>query len=95
MFVHWIKRHLVECGIKQEKPWLLVDDEIKGTGCPIDSKSTPVIYDGGGINLYLITKSEIKLLYFYAPGYYEKYCKGRQGRKSVLKIQSLIRKHVQ
>jgi hypothetical protein len=55
----------------------------------------PIIYDGGGLNLYLITSTEIKLLYFYAPGFYEKYCKGRIGRQSVLKIEALFREYVQ
>jgi hypothetical protein len=82
-------------GIKNEKPWSLLDDEIEGKGCFIDSKSIPKIHDGGGFNLYLITKSKIKLLYFYAHAYYEKYCKGRQGRKSIAKIGSLFAKYVQ
>lgn len=77
------------------KPWTLNDDKVDGAGCSLDQDARPVIYDGGGLNLYLITASEIKLLYFYAPEFYEKHCKGRRGRESVLKIEALFRGYVQ
>lgn len=79
--------------IISEQPWTLLDDEKEGEGCPIKSKNNQEIYDGGGVNLYLITKEEIKQLYFYAPGFYQKYCK-RKGREAVLKIESLFYKNV-
>jgi hypothetical protein len=78
----------------KERPWTLLDDEGQGPGCKIKSKATPEIFDGGGVNLYLITKNEIKQLYFYAPGFYQQFCK-RQGRKAVIKIESLFRKYIQ
>lgn len=77
------------------KPWTLSDDKVDGEGCSLNQDARPVIYDGGGLNLYLITPSEIKLLYFYAPEFYEKHCKGRRGRKSVLKIEALFREYLQ
>lgn len=75
------------------KPWTLTDDKVDGAGCGLNAR--PVLYDGGGLNLYLITRDEIKLLYFDAPGFYEKYCKGRRGRQAVLKIEALFREYVQ
>jgi hypothetical protein len=81
--------------VNREKPWTLVDDEIEGTGCGIDSTNTPSILDGGGINLHLITKAGIKKLYFDAPDFYDKHCKGRRSRTSILKIESLVKKYIQ
>jgi hypothetical protein len=81
--------------VNRLKPWTMMEDKIKGAGCDIDSTSHVAIYDGGGINLYLITKAEIRKLYFDAPEFYVKHCKGRRSRKSVLKIESLFRKYVQ
>ncbi|WP_449439328.1 hypothetical protein [Pedobacter steynii] len=46
----------------QRNPWQLADDSVDGHAC-IDSQGNRTgnyIYDGGGINLYLITKNEIK-----------------------------------
>lgn len=95
------------CAIKQEtlkdlwkeihrlKPWTLSDDKVDGEGCSLDKGRSPVIYDGGGLNLYLITSNGIKQLYFYAPAFYQKYCKGRKGREAVLKIEGLFREYVQ
>jgi len=79
--------------IHQLKPWTLTDDKVDGEGCGLNAR--PIVYDAGGLNLYLITPTEIKLLYFYAPGFYEQYCKGRRGRESVLKIEGLFREYVQ
>ena len=81
--------------IKREKPWTLLDDQAEGQGCGMTSKSNAYISDDGGLNLYLITKSEIKKLEFYAPWFYQKQCRSRQGRKSVLRIGALFHKYVQ
>ncbi len=95
------------CAIKQEtlqdlwkqihrlRPWTLSDDKVDGEGCGVNGRKSPVIYDGGGLNLYLITGNEIKQLYFYAPAFYQKYCKWRRGREAVLKIEGLFREYVQ
>lgn len=75
-------------------PWQLKDDKIEGVGCPVNNGGdSPMIYDGGGITLFLVTKSEIKKLYFYAPDYFEKECKSRKSREQVLKIQQYFLSH--
>lgn len=76
-------------------PWQLNDDSIDGEGCPVVKRKDGVvednsIYDGGGIQLYLITKEQIKIKYFYAPDFYDKICPERNGRKSILKISALF-----
>lgn len=77
--------------IRDLKPWQINDDSKDGEGCPIQKDGIDRdIYDGGGIFVYLITKGEIKQLYFYAPSYYEKLCPGRDGRKSILKLEKLF-----
>ncbi len=81
--------------IGKETPWQLADDSVDGHAC-IDSQGNRTgnyIYDGGGINLYLITKNEIKKLDYYAPQFFEKVCPGRKGRISILKIEHLFDKH--
>lgn len=81
--------------IGKEKPWQLTDDSVDGHAC-IDShcnRTGNYIYDGGGIYLYLITKSEIKKLDYYAPKFFEEVCPGRKGRISILKIEHLFDKH--
>jgi len=78
--------------LKQE-PWRINDDSVDGESCP-DAKNgyDKNVYDGGGINLYLITKNNIKRLYFYAPQYYEKeVCPGRKGRQAIIKIENLFK----
>lgn len=82
--------------IAKVKPWQLKDDSNDGEGCKINAKDGKDnnIYDGGGIKLYFITNTEIKVLYFYAPDFYEKQCPGRLGRQGVLKIATLFSKFV-
>jgi len=88
-------------------PWSIGDDATNGIGCPQeammkkikkDGKSYIIeytqIYDGGELRIYLITKGNIKVLNYYAPEYYEKFCPGRADRIAALKIQSLFRKHI-
>lgn len=77
------------------KPWTLKDDSTEGKGCPAaPHKNTeiedPVIYDGGGIRLSLITNTGIRFLEFYAPDYYEKNCPGRPGRIAINHISKLF-----
>lgn len=76
--------------LMEEQPWSILDDKIEGTGCPKSGKTDHLIYDGGTINLYLITAKEIKLLSFYAPDFYEQHCPGRKGRKFILKIKDIF-----
>ncbi|TDG36794.1 hypothetical protein EZJ43_05795 [Pedobacter changchengzhani] len=77
-------------------PWQLLDDKMdNGEGCPITKKeksNKQYIYDGGGITLYLITKKEIRPLYFYAPDYFEQkeMCRGNYNRQTILKIAELF-----
>lgn len=77
----------------KQQPWKIHDDSIDGEGCPnVKNGYDRNIYDGGGINLYLVTKNNIKRLYFYAPKYYEKeVCPGRKGRQAILEIEALFK----
>jgi len=50
----------------------------------------PVISDGGGIRLSLITNTGMRFLYFYAPEYFEKNCPGRPGRIAINQISKLF-----
>jgi hypothetical protein len=77
------------------KPWMLKDDSTEGEGCPAAAhKKTdagyPVISDGGGISLALITNKEIRFLEFYAPDFYEEHCPGRPGRIAINGISKLF-----
>jgi len=78
--------------LKQE-PWQINDDSVDGESCPNAKNGYDKnVYDGGGISLYLITKNNIKRLYFYAPQYYEKeVCPGRKGRQAIIKIENLFK----
>lgn len=81
-----------------QQPWKLKDDGVEGDGCPATPHASieriaPVVYDGGGIKLYLITKSEIKILDFDAPKFYEENCPGRPGRVAINKIAKLFSDH--
>ena len=77
--------------IDRLKPFQLKDDSDNGEGCPKSNVGYDNnIYDGGGIELYLITRKNIKNLYYYAPQYYEKLCPGREDRKAILKIEQLF-----
>ncbi|MFD2288646.1 hypothetical protein GJU39_11165 [Pedobacter petrophilus] len=79
----------------KQKPWQINDDLIDGESCPNAKNGYDKnIYDGGGISLYLVTKNNIKRLYFYAPRYYEKeVCPGRKGRQAILEIENLFKTH--
>lgn len=82
-------------GVNAFKPWALKDDSTEGEGCPAAAhKNTdagyPVISDGGGISLALITNKEIRFLEFYAPDYYEEHCPGRPGRIAINSISKLF-----
>ncbi len=78
--------------LNQQKPWQIGDDKSDGTACK-DYTEEKYISDLGGISLFLITKSEIKALYFYGPQYFEeKVCPTRPGRKAVLEIEKLFLK---
>ncbi|RYX87114.1 hypothetical protein EON73_02045 [bacterium] len=70
-------------------PWTIRDDSTDGHACDgRDSK----IYDAGGISLTLITKKDIRRLYFYAPSFYESSegCPGRDGRLKIIEIKKLF-----
>jgi hypothetical protein len=77
-------------------PFLIKDDLIDGDGCPpIKNKDgsthNSIVYDGGEVKIYLITKDKIKELNFYAPDFYEKICPGREGRVAILKMVKLFK----
>ncbi len=78
-----------------QKPWQIKDDKDDGgEGCPKYYTKEKYISDLGGISLHLITKNEIKPLYFYAPKYLEtEVCPSRLGRKAILKIEELFDKY--
>jgi len=75
------------------KPWNINDDKVDGVGCPIiQGRFRGSISDGLSFVLDLITKKEMLSFEFYAPDYYEmKVCPGRDGRKSILKIDKLFK----
>jgi hypothetical protein len=80
--------------VSELKPWLIKDDSIDGSGCPVGKKGESyTIDDGGGILVHLVTKAQIKSLNFYDPGEFEKLCSGRKGRQSILKLAALFRKY--
>ncbi|RZJ72665.1 MAG: hypothetical protein EOO47_22335, partial [Flavobacterium sp.] len=66
-------------------PWDIKDDNIEGEGCP-----NKYVYHQAGISLYLITKGKIKKLSFYAPHYFQRVCKKRAGRQSIIKLEKLF-----
>ncbi len=81
--------------VTSQKPWQIKDDKHDGgEGCPEYYTKEKYISDLGGISLYLVTKNEIKTLYFYAPKYLEtEVCPSRLGRKAILKIEELFDKY--
>lgn len=87
---------LLWSNLMAQKPWLIRDDKVDGEGCPEKFRLTENsiedlnIYDGGGIQLTMITKGQVKVLDFYAPDFYEKQCPGRAGRSAILKISKLF-----
>jgi hypothetical protein len=50
------------------------------------------ISDGSEYSFYLITKQDIKELYFYEPFYFEEHCPGNNGRKQIINIINSFRK---
>jgi hypothetical protein len=77
--------------VESLRAFQLKDDSENGEGCPKSNVGyNNNIYDGGGIELYLVTKNKIKNLYYYAPQYYEKLCPGREDRKAVIKLEELF-----
>lgn len=76
--------------ITKLKPWQIKDDVAEGIGCPVvKGKARAEIFDADGITVHLMTKKQIKTLYFYAPEFYQRECP-RKGRKEVLELQSLF-----
>ena len=69
--------------------WKVNDDKVDGEGCDVKQNQF-AISDGGQIYLYLITKDNIKELFFYAPDYYNDKCPGRKGREAILKLNALF-----
>lgn len=67
------------------KPWQLIDDYSYGSGC----KGIPagVTFEGGPWIVHLITKNEIKTLYYLAPEYFEKQCPGNKNRQAAILIE--------
>ncbi|MBC8985995.1 hypothetical protein H9X96_09410 [Pedobacter sp. N36a] len=84
--------------ISSLQPWQLKDDAMEGDRCPAAphtkaERGAPVVYDGAGIQLYLITKAEIKILDFDAPQFYEESCPGRPSRIAINKMATLFKAH--
>jgi len=79
--------------LAKEMIWKIKDDVDDGEGCPSigDEKQPNYIYDGGGLFFKLITKDKVKDLRFYAPHHFEKYCPGRAGRISAIKVEQIIK----
>jgi len=75
-------------------PGHMHDDVAEGYGCPVKKEGNTTydntIYDGVGIHLAILTKSNVKYFYFNEPEYYEKECPGRKGRKTIVAIQKLL-----
>lgn len=72
------------------KPWKLVDDYTYGAEC----KGIPagVTIEGGTWIIHLITKKEIKTLYYLLPEYFEKQCPGNKNRQAVVKIEEIFKR---
>ncbi|WP_421938289.1 hypothetical protein [Pedobacter sp.] len=70
------------------KPWQLVDDYNYGTEC----KGIPagITYDGGTWIMHLVTKKEIKTLYYLLPDYFEKQCPGNKNRQAAVRIEEIF-----
>jgi len=74
----------------QLKPWQIKDDAQEGIGCPVvKGKEHTEIFDAGGVTVHLMTKDNVKKLYFYAPEFYQKQCP-RMGRREMLALQGLF-----
>ncbi|MGN8057572.1 hypothetical protein ACTJKN_14940 [Pedobacter sp. 22163] len=72
--------------------WRTKDDAIEGSGCPTKKGSYLKVEDGGGVYILLISRAEIKPLNFYDPQEFEKYCPGRKGRQTAIKLSSMVYK---
>lgn len=73
------------------KPWKISDDAVDGGGCPlVNGKETVTIDDAGGVYILLVTRASIKPLHFYALHDFEKFCPGRKGRLSAIKLLELF-----
>jgi len=70
--------------------WRTKDDAIEGSGCPVTKSSYIEIDDGGGVYILLITRGEIKPLNFYAPSEFERFCPGRKGRQTAIKLSRMV-----
>jgi len=70
--------------------WNTKDDAVEGSGCPIAKGSNIIIHDAGGIYILLISRAEIKPLNFYAPEEFEKFCPGRKGRQTTIKLSNMM-----
>jgi len=73
------------------KPWNLEDEKIFGYGCknvedPVTSENRPDI-------IHLITKKEIKSLFFRSPSYFEKLCPGNKNRQAINSINEIFYKN--
>ncbi|MDQ0964629.1 hypothetical protein QFZ20_000032 [Flavobacterium sp. W4I14] len=77
--------------ITQTKPWQLVDDRIFGNGCK--NLEDPVISEVRPAIIHLITRQEIKTLFFMTPIYFEKLCPGNKYRQAFIKIDETIDKY--
>jgi hypothetical protein len=90
--------HIFWTLLAKQSPWQIKDDAYYGgLGCTVAerkmAKPKNEFTDGGGMALDLITKNEIKWLYFDNPWYFESKdgCPGREGRKLALKIEKLFK----
>lgn len=76
--------------LNQLKPWGINDDKKDGAACK-EYTADKYVSDLGGISLFLITKTDVKSLYFYRPKFFEeKVCPTRVGRQSILEIERLF-----
>lgn len=76
--------------ITKTKPWQLVDDRAFGYGCK--NVEDPVISEARPAIIHLITRQEIKTLFFMTPAYFEKLCPGNKYRQAFIKIDEIINK---
>lgn len=72
--------------------WNTKDDAVEGSGCPVTKNSNVFVEDGGGIYILLISRVEIKPLNFYDPQEFEKYCPGRAGRQTAIRLSGMFYK---
>jgi len=72
--------------------WRIKDDAVEGSGCPVTKTMNAFVEDGGGIYILLISRIAIKPLNFYAPDNFEKFCRGREGRQTAIKLSGMFYK---